>query len=283
LYRIPYLTRYDLSFSTQPFARFESQVERFQLEYGAESGLNRDFTANLSLGLFNRLRRVWYSDTSAAGRIGAVQAITNSLSLNPLYDTRNDVFDPRRGLYLNSNVELAGGFLGGDNSFCRFNADFRCFQRVMLSHLLALRVTAGLALPFGRATGVPYYEEYSVGGANTLRGYGERSIGPNLVTADSSRYGDILGNANLEWRSPIVPVPTSVVKGVGGVLFADAAVLFGNQEDYAVKREYVGLAAGVGLRVNTPVGPIRLDYGKRLLDAPAGDWGKLYLGILNMF
>ena len=283
LYRIPYLTRYEVNFTTQPFAYFENQLGRYQLEYGAESGLNHDFTTNLSLGVLNRLRRIWFSDTSSSSQTGIVPAITNSLSLNQLYDTRNDVFDPRRGLYFSSSAELAGGFLGGNNSFYRFKADFRFFQRVLLSHLIALRVTGGAAIPFNGSQAVPYYEEFSIGGANSLRGYNEKSIGPLLVTADSSRYGDILGSANLELRSPIIPIPTGIIKGLGGVLFTDGAVLFGAQGKYDVKRGYLGLAAGAGLRVNTPVGPIRLDYGKRLLDAPDGDWGKVYLGILNMF
>jgi outer membrane protein insertion porin family len=281
-YRIPYVTRWEINLTTRPFARWEHESARYELEYGAETGMNHDFTASLSAALFNRLRRIIYSDTSTlANRDQPIQAITNSLNALLILDTRNDVFNPVRGAYLRPGAEIAGGLLGGDNHFYRFTVEGQYFQRFLLRHVLALHAVAGAVFPYNGSSQVPYYEEFSLGGANSLRGYDEKSIGPVVVAADSHHYGDIMINTNVELRTPFVTVRTAAVKGLGGVLFLDGGTVFGSGQDHSLYPYQ--FAAGAGIRIITPIGPVRLDYGKRLTDPPQHDWGRIYVGILNLF
>jgi outer membrane protein insertion porin family len=280
-YRIPYLTRWEVNLATQPFVNWEYQLGRYELEYGAENGMSHDFSSNLSMTLANRLRRVQNSDTSATAAELPVQAITNALSVALAYDTRNDLFYPVRGGYLRPSVEVAGGWLGGSNDFYRFSCEIRYFRRFLLNHVLALRALTGAVVPYGVSHVVPYYEEFYLGGANSLRGYGEKAIGPVVTATDSHHYGDVLLNANAELRSPLVPINTSIVKGLGGALFLDGGNVFGSGGNYAFGK--LQFAAGGGLRLNTPIGPVRLDYGKRLTEPTPGDWGRIYFGILNLF
>lgn len=261
-WRVPYLLRTRVDFQTHPFFYYERFDSSRRREYGIENGMQKDLAPQLRMGLFNRLRLV--ADTSSR--------VTNSLALSLIYDSRNNFFDPSQGLYFQPGLEGAGGPLRGDNDFVRGVADFRWYQALGLGFVFALRGLAGRVMPYGRSTAVPYYEEFSLGGKNNLRGYPDRALGPD--TASGSRYGPVILNASAEVRGPYL------LRWVGVVGFVDVGQVAG-QNDLKLRGFEAG--AGLGLRVPTPVGPLRLDWGKRLKQTPAGDWGRIYFGVLHAF
>ncbi|MCL6465596.1 MAG: BamA/TamA family outer membrane protein [candidate division WOR-3 bacterium] len=261
-WRVPYLFWTRVDFQSHPFFYYERFDSARQREYGIENGLQKDIAPQLRLGLFNRLRLV--ADTS--------RGITNSLALSLIYDSRDNFFDPQRGVYFQPGLEGAGGILLGDNDFVRGVADIRVYQSLGRGFVFAVRGLGGRVIPYGRSASVPYYEEFSLGGKNNLRGYPDRALGPD--TARGGRYGPVILNANVEVRSPYI------LRWVGVVGFIDWGQIAG-QRDLKLRGFEVG--AGFGLRLRTPVGPIRLDWGKRLKGAAAGDWGRIYFGVLHAF
>jgi len=262
-WRVPYLLKYRIDFQTHPFFYYEKLDSAQLREAGLETGMGRDLIPSLRLGIFNRLRLV--ADTS--------RGITNSLALNLIYDSRDNFLDPVQGFYIQPVMELAGGPFLGDNHFVRSRVDCRLYQSVGMGFITAFRVALGRVVPYGRSTAVPYYEEFFLGGANTLRGYNERALGPD--TAQSGRYGPIVVNANLELRFPYL------FRWLGIVGFLDLGQVANNEKDIILRG--IDAGAGAGIRVKTAFGPIRLDWGKRLKAAPLGDWGKIYVGILHAF
>ncbi|NPV14436.1 BamA/TamA family outer membrane protein [candidate division WOR-3 bacterium] len=261
-WRVPYLFRNRIDFQSHPFFYYERIDSARQREFGIENGMQKDIAPQWRLGLFNRLRFV--ADTS--------RGITNSLALSLIYDSRDNFFDPQRGVYFQPGLEGAGGILLGDNDFVRGVADIRVYQALGRGFVFALRGLGGRVIPYGRSTTVPYYEEFFLGGKNNLRGYPDQAVGPD--TALGGRYGPVILNGSVEVRSPYI------LRWVGVVGFVDVGQVAG-QRDLRLRGFEVG--AGVGLRVRTPVGPIRLDWGKRLKDPPAGDWGRIYFGVLHAF
>lgn len=97
---------------------------------------------------------------------------------------------------------------------------------------------------------LPPYEAFSLGGANSVRGYDEGNLG----TARS------FIQATAEYRFPVISF-------IGGALFFDAATDFGTGNSIIGNPSGVrgkpgsGYGYGVGVRVQSPLGPIRLDYG----------------------
>ncbi|MEO0019506.1 MAG: BamA/TamA family outer membrane protein [candidate division WOR-3 bacterium] len=261
-WRVPYLFYQRIDFQTHPFFYYEKLDSTRLREYGIETGMSRDIVPLLRLGIFNRLRLV--ADTS--------RGITNSLALNLIYDNRDNLLDPRQGFYILPVMEIAGGPFLGDNHFVRGRADCRVYRTIGPAFVVAIRVAGGRVVPYGRSTTIPYYEEFFLGGANTLRGYNERSLGPD--TAQSGRYGPIVVNTNLELRTPYF------FRWVGVVSFLDLGQV-ARESDIILRG--VDAGAGIGIRVKTPIGPIRLDWGKRLKAAPRGDLGKIYIGVLHAF
>jgi outer membrane protein assembly complex protein YaeT len=267
-YRVPYFLLTRVDFQTRPYLSYERVDSNLQREYGIETGMSRSFTPQFTAGLSNRLRLV--SDTASG--------ITNSLGLTGQYDTRNDILEPTRGLSVQGVAEAAGWALGGDNDLLRLTADCRWFKRLGGRPqagpwlVLAARAMAGRVWPYGRSEAVPYYEAFTLGGRSTLRGYEERSLGPDSSEVGEYRYGPAVVNANVELRTPYI------LRWVGFVAFVDVGAVGRDLRLFGY--EY---SAGVGVRVNTPIGPVRLDWGKRLKNPPAGDKGRFYLGLLHAF
>jgi outer membrane protein assembly factor BamA len=131
---------------------------------------------------------------------------------------------------------------------------------------------AGSVRPYGRTKAVPYYEAFTLGGRSSLRGYPDRSIGPDTSTVAEYRYGTAVVNGNVELRTPYI------LRWVGLVGFVDAGNV--GRDFRLFPYEY---SAGAGIRVRTPIGPVRLDWGKRLRNPPTGDKGRFYLGLLHAF
>lgn len=161
---------------------------------------------------------------------------TKSLTLSRIYDSRDNVFNPTEGTRLSLNAEFAGKTFGGDFDFNKYTVEDRNYWKVGPEHVIALRVTGGYA--DGK---MPESGRFAVGGSDTLRGY-----------EDSQFKGDKMLAASVEYRFPIV-------NKVQGVVFSD----LGNAwEGEGYKLNDLKSSVGVGVRVSTPIGPIRLDVAK---------------------
>lgn len=273
IYKVPYLIRVPLNFATRPFLNLTSLQGNRTTEFGVETGVNRYLGANWGLNLSNRFRKLTfsYADTTALDTT-IRRGITNSLIFNITYDSRNNFFNPNQGLYLSPIIEAAGGLLLGNNDFHRLSLELRAFQAVLGVFVFALRGFWGTVLPYGRTLIIPYYEKYVVGGRNTLRGYDENAIGPDSI--GNQHYGDFIINTNFEIR-------TGYYKNFGLVFFWDGGEIEDHLDKFKISRYQYSI--GLGLRFNTPAGPIRLDYGKKLKNPLPKDRGKLYIGLLHAF
>jgi outer membrane protein insertion porin family len=183
-----------------------------------------------------------------------------SITLAGVNDTRSDPYHPRSGAYQRLSAEFAGVILGG-TEFNKYVLDTRRFFR------LGQKNAIGMRLLVGAVTGdAPYLEQFLIGGAETLRGFRtDRFVGTRMAIL------------NTEFRMP-------VSDNLLGVVFVDVGDAWAGPltEDPAFEgnihdsfTSHVGY--GVGVRVKTPIGPLRLDLGF------SEEGTETHFGIRNMF
>ena len=186
-----------------------------------------------------------------------IETTVSSLGVSFHRDDREPFLNPRRGWLNELAVEYAGGFIGGKTSFFKFTADNRVYWQIHNLILVnALRTGYARGLRSNRERQIISFERFRAGGATTVRGYEERSLGP-LDKLSNTRRGDVLFIYNLEVRFPIY-------KLVGGTLFFDSGNVWNNLSE--IDSASLRFAIGGGMRVDTPLGPVRFDYAFPLLD-----------------
>lgn len=219
---------------------------------------------------------------------------TRSIVIHGANDRRDDLFRPARGTLLSAEGAIAGGLMGGDNSYLKGTVSWHRYGRTPLGGVLAVRVGAGGVRPYGEseergAAGVPYDARFFAGGNVTVRGYPEGSLGPQISNIDSLRFvtdvpvpdgasagGNYLLLANAEWRFPL---PLLKKWKLGGVLFLDGGNVWQELRDVrlrgfrwrsfprapddplATKLWDFRYSVGAGVRLETPFGPVRVDAG----------------------
>ncbi|HWQ62041.1 MAG TPA: outer membrane protein assembly factor [Negativicutes bacterium] len=162
--------------------------------------------------------------------------VTRSATLTRVFDSRDNVFNPTEGTRFLLSAEFAGKGLGGDFDFNKYTAEDRQYFKVGHDHVVAVRLMAGYA-----NGNMPISGKFWVGGSDTLRGYDDEQFKGNRMLA-----------ATAEYRFP-------VVKKVEGVVFGDVGNAWDNG---GYKFSDMHASVGVGVRVTTPLGPIRIDYAR---------------------
>ena len=173
---------------------------------------------------------------------------TNSVTLQHITDTRDNIYEPTSGGRVSLTGEFAG--LGGDFTFQKLSIEDQRYFKVGHAQVLALRAQYGA----GRGD-ISYFNKFTIGGQDTLRGYREDQFRGKRMT---------LGT--IEYRFPIV-------KKVQGALFTD----FGGAWDDGLTPDNMHASVGVGLSLNTPLGPLRLDYGR------GSDGGRVHFSVGGSF
>ncbi|NJK89527.1 MAG: BamA/TamA family outer membrane protein [Myxococcales bacterium] len=191
------------------------------------------------------------------GLYGVVPLIT--VSPNLTYDARNNPRSPRSGWYGSLNFRW-GTMLVEDVTYLLTEPELRGYIPVGDRIVLAGRVFLGASL--FETSGIPAPERYFAGGAQSQRGFANRRLAPSVEDDDGDIVplgGEAIYEASLESRIHIFDL---LGLPFGIALFVDAADVQRSVQDlrFAVPH----YAAGTGLRLETPVGPVRFDVGWRL-------------------
>jgi outer membrane protein insertion porin family len=211
----------------------------------------------------------------------------SSVELSFRQDTRDFFLAPREGLLHEINLEYAGGPLfRGDNSFSKLSSDLRYYREVK-SSVLALGLRTGYARGLHLTKNIISLERFQAGGSTTIRGYPERSLGP--TDEFGLHRGDIKFIFNAELRFPIYKVPfpkdgrwAYLPRKIGGVVFLDSGNVWGRFEE--INEMWLVSSIGAGFRIDTPIGPIRIDYGYPLKkEFQRKWWHQIYFALGHAF
>jgi outer membrane protein insertion porin family len=197
-------------------------------------------------------------DMAALGSLVKSQVFTGIT-----YDTRDSLFLTRRGERFDLSTFVSGGPLAGDIQIYGWNAEASKYLRFKWDTILTLNAQAGVVDVWGSEStkngvdiGVPLYDRLFLGGANDMRGFRYRHVGGRGKIADVASKepigGKTLARATAEYTVP-------VVDKVRAAVFYDVG--FVNAEAYDFSGSAYNADAGIGLRLDLPIGPVRIDYG----------------------
>jgi len=173
------------------------------------------------------------------------------LSSSFVSDTRDDVLDPKRGIFTTSTFQVASRIWGSEVNFLSFYNQ-STYQKPSGTATVAASARLGWKVPYGQSPELPITERFFAGGSTTLRGFGLDEAGP-------PGGGQLLTIGNVEYRVPIMPF---FIGDLGGAVFYDTGNVFERPSDFSL-RDFTH-SAGFGLRLLTPLGPVRFDMGFNL-------------------
>jgi len=192
-----------------------------------------------------------------------VKYLQQSINLTWTRDARDNRLNAKEGYRVALSASTTGGFLKGINGFQQYTMDWRKYHRMggALGHFLGYRTIFAYRLKGGTTAmsdgTLRFVDRFSLGGGETLRGYADHEF-----TGDRFAYG------NFEFRRDLA-------KAIGLAFFFDYGDAWGldGLDSFDAKASY-----GVGLRLNTPIGPFRLDWGK-----PTDRSSRFHFGIGQQF
>ncbi|MDD5292349.1 MAG: outer membrane protein assembly factor BamA, partial [Candidatus Omnitrophica bacterium] len=229
---------------------------------GGDLRLGREFSEYLKGNIIYRMEDITISDVDDDSSQDLKKEIgTNtimSLQFGLTHDTRDNIFDPRKGTVLSGSIECAGGPFGGDKDFLRlYNLADQYFGLTEKS-VLEAKFESGWLFTYGDTSDIPIYERFYAGGANTIRGYDERGVSP-VDELGNSIGGESVLIFSLEHTYALLDF-------LKFATFVDTGNTWRKVEDYGSGGFKSGV--GFGFRVKTPLGPIKVDYGIPLNKEP---------------
>jgi outer membrane protein insertion porin family/translocation and assembly module TamA len=182
----------------------------------------------------------------------------NALRLEGRHATTDNLLDSRTGYILSASVEQAGRLLPGGFKYTGVSAEARHFLPISSDVVWANRVqVANLAAPADDPGAVPFSKKYFLGGATTIRGWGRFEVSP--LAAGLPVGGNSVFLFSSELRAHIVG-------NFGAVAFLDTGNVWAGS--WGIRLNDLRYAVGTGLRYQTPIGPLRLDWGYQLNPIP---------------
>jgi len=178
------------------------------------------------------------------------------------HDTTDSPLLPSKGHRTEFRTEFAGGPFGGQTDFYKIELrSTHYFPGFLKGHLFEVHGHIGVADFYGDSDWLPLFDSYFLGGINDMRGYKFRQVGPK------DEFNEPIGGGTYWYGSAEYSVP--IIERLRFALFYDVGMVYRDAYSFdhtpsgpdRVDTGFYNDNWGVGLRLNLPIGPLRLDYG----------------------
>ncbi|TDB35966.1 MAG: outer membrane protein assembly factor BamA [Deltaproteobacteria bacterium] len=269
--------RYNFSF-TEPHLNdtkllFGYDIYNWSREYDDYTKDSTGGALRFAYPVWNKWNLGWaygYDDTKMTDILleNTSQSILDSMSIETTSyvrlgiskDTRNKFTDASKGWLTNYSIKHAGGLLGGDSSFTKYEATSGWYYPLPWETTFHIKGAIGYVVE-NEEKKLPVYEKFYLGGLNTIRGFDSGKVSPLELNTDGVTYSRVGGEkmwySNVEWIFPIV-------KDIGlkGLVFFDLGNVYTDSETWDVAD--LRYSTGLGFRWLSPMGPLRLEWGYNL-------------------
>ena len=252
----PYFLDRRLSLSGQLFyteANYLS-AQYDQRNYGFSTELRKPINSYIyaSLGYTLQDIDIFNVDPSASDFIQSQKgsSVESKIFSSVVYDSRDNVLLSHRGQRITFSPVIAGGFLGGDTQIYGLALEGSQYFHLPKDLILLINGEIATVSQWGSQTDVPIFERLFLGGSNNLRGFPFREVGPQ-------QNGEPIGGKSMARSTLELTFP--IIEKARGAIFYDTG--FVNYSQWSFGFNNIASDVGVGLRLDLPIGPLRLDYG----------------------
>lgn len=270
----PWLMDKRLALNLEGYYRTREYSEYDQTRAGGSIGLSKHVPWVGRIGLFYNIEQVSldnflegdyyfadYPDKIFKYSDEDDKYLLGSLKLSWTYDTRNNPMIPTSGTRAVAFGKLYNSAFGSDYDMYELDFNFRNYQTLPWGHVVSLYAHAKVVDSFGDDV-IPIGNRYFLGGGRETRGYKYRDIGPKLLPCDTEsgkRHrpygGQTFLSASVEYTIPL----TSMLRFA---TFYDVGNVWEDPYDFDFS-EYAH-SVGLGLRIDVPGFPVRLDFAHSL-------------------
>src|SRR5436190_5749677 len=253
----PYFLDRRLSLSGQLFYNEATYLssEYDQRNYGFLIEARKPINASMYATFGYKIQDVDIFDVSASAS-DAIQSqagstLESKVFTSVVFDTRDNALLTRRGQRVTFSPFIAGSFLGGDIRVYGMDLEGSQYFHLPWDTILLINGEIATVSHYSYGSGVPLYERLYLGGSNNLRGFPYRQVGP-LDENGEPIGGQSMARTTIEWTFPII-------EKARGAVFYDTG--FVNTSSWSFGFNHIASDIGVGIRLDLPIGPLRLDYG----------------------
>ncbi len=180
--------------------------------------------------------------------------LTSSIKPYIVYDSRNDIFLPTEGFKHSFSVEYAGAVLGGEIDYTKYLAETAVYFPLFWKFTGALHAEGGYFDDRTNSIINVDYAKFYLGGMNSIRGFSKFDI-------SGKRPGDIkeIGGEKYVQMNAEITFPLTEKYKLVGVFFYDRGDVYRTSESIDFADQFSSI--GTGIRWNSPLGPLRVEYG----------------------
>ena len=253
----PYFLDRRLSLSGQVFYNEANYLssEYDQRNYGFLIEMRKPINASMYATFGYKLQDIDIFNVSASASEAIQSAegsfVESEFLTSLVFDRRDNALLTRRGQRITLSPYVAGGFLGGDVQIYGWDLEGSQYFHFPLDTILLINGEVATVNTWGSGDSVPLFERLYLGGSNNLRGFPFREVGPKHENGEPLG-GQSMARATIEFTFPII-------EKARGAIFYDTG--FVNSDAWSFGFNHIASDIGVGLRLDLPIGPLRLDYG----------------------
>src|SRR6266540_3250106 len=252
----PYFLDRRLSLSGQAFYNEANYLSSFynQRNYGFLFEIRKPLNAYMYATLGYTLQDIDIFDVaSSAPEFIQEQKgsfVESKIYSSVVFDSRDNPLLSRRGQRITFSPLISGGFLGGDTQIYGLNLEGSQYFHLPKDLILLINGEIATVSQWGSGDQVPLFERLFLGGSNNLRGFPFREVGPKQDGEPTG--GQSMARGTFELTFPII-------EKARGAVFYDMG--FVNSDAWSFGFNHMASDIGIGIRLDLPIGPLRLDYG----------------------
>ncbi len=242
----------------------------------ASAGLEKNINENIKADLYYLFSVVNTSDVKPdiiLSREDVGTLIISGFKSGLIFDTRDNPFEPTKGVLTGLSVKIASSLFLGETDFIKVIFYGNKYLKLSDRIVFATSLSGGIAEGFSSTNELPIVERFFLGGRTSVRGYAQDMLGPKGKDGNPTG-GNVFAMGNVELR-------TDVGRDIGIVGFFDAGNVWQNISQVDISG--FKFTTGIGLRYKTPVGPLRIDYGFKLKREPGESRGELHFSLGHAF